>query len=567
MRAKVHLEKGPLGRTLICITEIPYGVNKADMLSKILKLSEEKKALFSGIHDIRDESDRTGLRAVIEIKKDFDAQKILQRLYKYSDLQMTFGANMVAIADGKPVQLGLIALLDAYINHQKNVITRRSQYDLEQAKARAHIVEGLIRAVDVLDEVIKTIRASKNGKDARENLCRQFGFTEIQAQAILDLRLQRLTGLEILALREEHDQLLRTIAELTAILKSEKKLLKVIQKELNEIGKQYGNDRRTQIMKEEPAEADAAEEDEDAPLPEDTVVVFNRGGQLRRMSQRLFDKLEFATPEELPRFVLRTQTDRTLLFFTNRGQCHTLAVSAVNESMRVKERGTALSGLLAGIEKDEKCVALMDVSYKEMDKLPDFIFFTRSGQVKRSKASEYAVRRQKFAALALKDGDEVIAFAQLKEKADLLMITHSGMGIRFTADSVPAQGRASGGVRGIQCSPDDPLRFGFVLGNSDELVLFSEVGYAKRIPGAMLTPQNRAGKGLKLFAFNKNGSNGAFIGAACLLSGVTQLTVVQSGGMMTPLSSELIAPQNVTDKGKPAVIALMDDIVTDVVTR
>ena len=566
LRARVHIEKGPLGRSLICITEVPYGVNKADMLSKILKLSDEKKAIFGCIHDIRDESDRTGLRAVVEIKKDYDPNKVLQKLYKYSDLQVTYGVNMVAIYQGKPVQMGLIAMLDAFIEHQKNVITRRSQYDLDQAKARDHIVEGLIHAVDVLDEVIKTIRASKNGKEARERPCAQFGFTEVQAQAILDLRLQRLTGLEILALREEAEQLHKRIAELEAILGSERKLLGVIKKELGEIGEQYGDERRTTILREEEIPPVEEEDDLETPVPEDAVVLYTRGGQLRRMAPRIFDKLDLTTQEsDMPRYLLRTQTDHTLLFFTDRGQCYPLAVSAINESLRPKERGVALTGILQGIEADEKCVRILDIAPKAFESTPDLLFFTQNGLVKRSAATEYAVRRQRFAALALKDGDRVVDVALAQPHADVAIIARSGMSIRFTLDTVPAQGRASGGVKGIALAIGDQVIRGCTLQNSEQMLVFSESGYAKRIPGAMLDPQGRGGKGVKCFGFNKNGSNGSYIAACVKLSGVRDFTVLQAGGMLSPMNSESIACQSLADKGKTAVIALMDDVVTDII--
>ena len=566
LRARVHIEKGPLGRSLICITEVPYGVNKADMLSKILKLSDEKKAIFGCIHDIRDESDRTGLRAVVEIKKDYDPNRVLQKLYKYSDLQVTYGVNMVAIYQGKPVQMGLIAMLDAFIEHQKNVIIRRAQYDLDQAKARDHIVEGLIHAVDVLDEVIKTIRASKNGKEARERMCAQFGFTEVQAQAILDLRLQRLTGLEILALREEAEQLHKRIAELEAILGSERKLLGVIKKELGEIGEQYGDERRTTILREEELPPVEEEDDLETPVPEDAVVLYTRGGQLRRMAPRIFDKLDLTTQEsDMPRYLLRTQTDHTLLFFTDRGQCYPLAVSAINESLRPKERGVALTGILQGIEADEKCVRILDIAPKAFESTPDLLFVTQNGLVKRSAATEYAVRRQRFAALALKDGDRVVDVALAQPHADVAIITRSGMSIRFALDTVPAQGRASGGVKGIALAIGDQVIRGCTLQNSEQMLVFSESGYAKRIPGAMLDPQGRGGKGVKCFGFNKNGSNGSYIAACVKFSGVRDFTVLQAGGMLSPMNSESIACQSLADKGKTAVIALMDDVVTDII--
>ena len=247
LRAKTHIEDGPAGRKLIVITEIPYQVNKSAMLEKILRLSEEKKAALGCIYDIRDESDRTGMRAVIELRKDADVDKVLAYLFKYSDMQVTFGVNMVAIADGKPRLLSLRRMIRYYIRHRKNVITARTQYELDKAKARAHILEGLMIAVDNLDEVIQLIRKSENPKAAKAGLMERFGLTEIQAQAILDMRLQRLTGLEILALRKEYAELLKTIAELEAILNNEKKLMNVIKKELQAVADQFGDERRTTI--------------------------------------------------------------------------------------------------------------------------------------------------------------------------------------------------------------------------------------------------------------------------------------------------------------------------------
>ena len=427
-------------------------------------------------------------------------------------------------------------------------------------------MEGLIRAGDILDDIIKTIRASKNGKEAKERLCAQFGFTELQAQAILDLRLQRLTGLEILQLQQEFAQLQKTIAELQGILGSEKKLLKVIKKELAEIGQQFGSDRRTTILKEDPAASVQEEEEADLPVPEDCVVLYTRGGQLRRMLPRIFEKLDLSTQEsDMPRFLLRTQTDHTLLFFTDRGQCYMLPVSAINDSLRPKERGVALTGILNGYESDETCIHILDVAPGGFDTLPDLLFFTRNGLIKRSPAKEYAVRRARFAALSLKEDDAVIAVALCAERADAYIVTRGGMSIRFTLDSVPAQGRASGGVKGIALAAGDAVIAGGVLQNSDQVLLFTECGYAKRVPGAMLDPQGRGGKGARIMPFNKNGSTGTYVAACRKLSSVRDFTVLQKNGMLTPMNSESIAPQSLADKGKTAVIALMDDVVTDII--
>ena len=267
----------------------------------------------------------------------------------------------------------------------------------------------------------------------------------------------------------------------------------------------------------------------------------------------------------MPRFLLRTQTDHTLLFFTDRGQCYMLPVTAIADSLRPKERGVALTGILNGYEDGEICVRILDVAPGGFDTMPDLLFFTRGGLIKRSPAREYAVRRARFAALSLKEGDTVIAVELCADRADAFFVSRGGMSIRFALDSVPAQGRASGGVKGIALAADDAVLLGGTLLNSDQLLLFTECGYAKRVPGAMLDPQGRGGKGARIMPFNKNGSTGSYVAACRKLSGVRDFTVLQKNGALTPMNSESGAPQGMADKGKTAVIALMDDVVTDVI--
>lgn len=564
VRAKVTMEPGPAGRTLLVIHEIPYGVAKAAMLEKILKLSEEKKAQLGQIHDIRDESDRTGMRAVIELKKEANPQKVLAALYKYSDLQVTFGVNMVAVAAGKPVQMGLKTVIGHFIRHQKEVVTRRTQYELEQAKARAHILEGLIIAVDNLDEVIALIRASKNGKEAKQRLMDRFGFTDIQAQAILDLRLQRLTGLEIEALRKEYADILKLIDTLEGILKSEKKLLNLIKKELREIADQFGDDRRTQIVKEE--EEEALPEVDDAPLPEEAVVFLTRGGQLRRMAPRYFEKLEMPEKEsDMARYLFHTQTDHTLYFFTNLGNCYPLSVGALTETTKPRERGGGLSSVLAGLENGEECVSLLLMVPGSLNGMGDLLFFTKQGQVKRTNAGDYDVRRSKFAAINLKGGDSLVSVLPAEEGADVLMITRKGMCIRFPLDAVPEMGRVSAGVKGMKVDEDDAVILACPITVSDQILLFTERGYAKRLMSAMFDVQGRAGKGVKCVYFNKSGSTGTYVAAAARITASRPFTVLQHGGLMTPMLSDELPCQDLADKGKPTVMAVLDDVVEDLI--
>lgn len=564
LRAKVTIEPGPAGRTLLVIHEIPYGVAKAQMLEKILKLSEEKKAALGCIHDIRDESDRTGMRAVIELKKEANPQKVLAYLYKYSDLQITFGVNMVAVAAGKPVLMGLKTVIGHFIRHQKEVVTRRTRYELEQAKARAHILEGLIIAVDNLDEVIALIRASKNGKEAKQRLIERFGFTEIQAQAILDLRLQRLTGLEIEALRKEYAEVLKLIDTLEGILKSEKKLMQVIKKELREISQQFGDERRTVLIQEHPDEALPLTEE--APAPEEAVVFLTRSGQLRRMAPRFYEKLEIPEKDgDMPRWLFHTQTDHTLFFFTDQGNCYPLSVGAVAETNKPKERGGTLSGVLAGLETGEQCVSLLLVTPGSLNAMPDLLFFTRRGLVKRTAAAEYDVKRAKFAAINLKNGDSLLAVVPAEEGCDVLMLSQAGQCIRFQLDSVPEMGRASAGVKGMKLEEGDQILLATPIANSDQILLFTERGYAKRMMGAMFDAQGRAGKGVKCVSFNKSGSTGTYVAAAARITAARAFTVLQAGGLMTPMTSDDLPCQALPDKGKPTIMAVLDDVVLDLI--
>lgn len=564
LRAKVDIEAGNAGRTLLVITEIPYGIAKAAMLEKILKLSDEKKAALGCIYDIRDESDRTGMRAVIELKKEANPQKVLAYLYKYSDLQVTFGVNMVAVAEGKPVQMGLKTVIGHFIRHQKDVITRRTQYELDQAKARAHILEGLIIAVDHLDEIIALIRASKNGKEAKQRLMDRFGFTDVQAQAILDLRLQRLTGLEILALRKEYADVLHLIDVLEGILHSEKKLMNVIKKELREISDQFSDARRTMLVREE--EESRIDVTQEEALPEEAVVFLTRAGHLKRMAPRYWERMEAPETEgETPRYLFHTQTDHTLLFFTDLGNCYPVSVGALAENNKPRERGVTLSGVLAGLEKGEKCVSLLLVGPAELTQMGDFLFFTAQGLVKRTAAAEYDVKRAKFAAMKLKEEDRVMAVLPQEKDADLLMLSRNGQCIRFPADQVPQNGRASSGVKGMKLDEGDRVVLATALSNAHQIVLFTERGYAKRVMGAMFDVQQRAGKGVKCVSFNRSGTTGTYIAVACRISQSTAFTVLQNGGMMTQMVSDELPCQSLADKGKPTVMAVLDDVVMDLI--
>ena len=566
LRARLHVEDALAGRKMIVITEVPYQVNKSVLLEKILKLSEEKKAALGGIYDIRDESDRSGMRAVIELKKDVDPSRVLAYLYKYSDLQITFGVNMVAIADGKPVLMNLKQMIGYYIEYQKKVVTRRTRFELDQAKARAHILEGLIIALDHLDEVIALIRASKSPKEAKAGLVSRFALSEIQAQAILDMRLQRLTNLEVLALRKEYAEVLKTIARLEGILKSEKKLLGVIRNEMQEISDQYADARRTTLEAEsEPAEPLKEEE----PPAEEAVIVFTWGEYLKRVSPALLKRSPLPSPdqnfEESPRFLLETNTAETLYLFTDHANCYPIPVARLTE-FKPRDRGQLLSGVLAEIEDGEKALFLMAASSLGIESMPDLILVTREGMVKRTRAAEFAVRSRKYSALSLKEGDELKAIIPAENEDDLLLITRGGMSLRCSLDGIPLQGRIAMGVKGISLEPEDEVLGACQLKERAEIILISERGWAKRMRQNELEPQNRAGKGVRCFPFNKNGSNGHFLsGFACAEEGSPCfLLVSQVHSPSTRLKWSEILLQNRNGKGMPYIMAILDDVVTNV---
>ncbi len=565
VRARVEIEDGSAGRKMSVINEIPYTVNKASMLEKILKLSEEKKAQLGCIYDIRDESDRNGMRAVIELKKDTDVQKVLNYLYKYSDLQVTFGVNMVAIAEGKPVQMGLKTMIGHFIRHQKDVVTRRTQYELKQARARAHILQGLMIAVDNLDEVIALIRASKNPKEAKEKLMARFDLTDVQAQAILDMRLQRLTNLEIVALRKEYEDILKLIDKLEGILGSEKKLLNVIKKELQEIADEYADERRTTI---EAAEEVSAEAFKEVIAPEEVIVAYTRAGFLKRIRPDVYRKNPLPTREEnepdSAEFLFMSRTDETLLIFTDHGNCYPLSVNGLNEC-KPKDRGQLLTGVLAGLEDGEKALWIACLRMADIGHMPDFLFVTKQGMVKRSAASDYDVRSKKFVAVNIKQDDALLAVIPAASRDDLLMFSRSGMCIRFALDTVPTQGRVSAGVKCMQVDDGDEVVWVDQIGETEQMVLFSERGYAKRLLAVDFEKQNRNGKGVKSFYFNKNGSNGKYLaGIVKVEKAACDLIVTQAQSPATRMAKDSILLQSKTDRGNPCVMAILDDVVTGV---
>ncbi|MFZ5974643.1 MAG: DNA gyrase/topoisomerase IV subunit A [Bacillota bacterium] len=502
LRARTKIEHDKNGKSRIVVYELPYQVNKAAMLEKVLKVSEEKKALFAGIADIRDESDREGMRAVIELKKDADPEKMLQCLYKYTDLQVTFGVNMVAIADGKPCTLSLLELIDHYIAHQRRVVLNRTRYDLEAAKRRAHILVGLLAALDDIDRAIAIIRGSQKVEEARQGLMDAFRLDREQAQAILDMRLQRLTGLERLNLQNEYKKLEAAIKRLEGIIKSEKKLVAVIREELLEIKEKYADARRTRLI-----EADTVRSlPEEPETIEDVWVTLSRQGVVRRYAAD--PKNGQRNGDAILQTVACTTKDQ-LHIFTSMGNVFLLPCAQVPEA-KGKEKGVSIFSLLQGLQNGEKPVCMLHLPDGE----GELLFFTRGGMVKRTGVSEYIIKKARAQALVLKDGDELLSVQRRSEDDTILLLSAQGMSIRFKTEQVSLTGRVSAGVRGIALENGDHVMLAAQTCEEGEVLVLTDSGYAKRSLIFDYEPQNRNGKGQKTIDFKKNGVNGRMIVAA-----------------------------------------------------
>ena len=554
VRAKVHIENGTSGRKLIVMDEMPYQVNKAALLEKILRLSEEKKSLLSGIYDIRDESDRTGMRAVVEVRKDADPEKLLKVLYKYSDMQVTFGVNMVAIAGGKPVQMGVKRMLEYYIGHQKNVVTRRTKYELKQAEARAHILEGLIIAVDNLDEVIRLIRSSRTPKEAKGKLIERFQLTDAQAQAILDMRLQRLTNLEVTALKEEYAALVKRIAELKAILGSERKLMNVIKRELKEIRDRFANPRRTEIL----PSFEAIVIDEETAAPDEAKVLLTRNGFIKRMQPKAYEKAasgeEFSDP---PVEAIDCMTNQKLLFFTDLGFCYPVTVEQIPEA-RAKERGLPPGGLLAGMEKEERLVGVLSAG----DWSGEVLLASERGLIKRTAMSELNVRKGRYSVMNLKGEDRMLCARAATGGRSVLLVTEGAMAIHFALDDVSVIGRTAAGVKSMTLSPGDRIAHLFLHDSEGEVVLASDLGYLKRCLLVDFDRQARGGKGVKCMNLLKNGTNGSCIAGALMVKEPYDFQIVQKSGTLTQFNTEDVGIETRSGKGQPYVMVVMGDVVT-----
>ena len=496
VRARTEIEPMSNSRSRIVVTEIPYMVNKAKLVEKIAELCHQKQ--LEGISDIRDESDRNGMRIVIELKKDVYPQVILNYLYKHTQMQETFGANMLALVDGKPRILNLREMIYYYLEHQKDVVTRRTRFDLDKAQARAHILEGLLKALDHIDEIVQIIRSSENPNAAKTALIERFQFSDKQAQAILDMRLARLTGLEREKLMEEYQQLEKTIAELTAILADERLLMNVIKTEITAIRDKFADERRTELTTLE-GEIDVA----DLIQEEDMVVTLTHAGYVKRIAKSTYRAqhrggkgiMAMTTKEEdyAERMVV-VSTHDDLMFFTNLGRVYQIKCYQIPEAGRAA-RGTAMVNILQ-ISGGEKVTNMIPVPADTTGL--SLVMATRGGMIKKTPMSEFQnLRKNGLIAIVLKEGDELVNVALTRGNDEILMGTRNGMCIRFSEEHIRTCGRVSMGVKAIRLEEGDYVIDMARIEENSQVLVITAKGYGKRTPCSEYREQARNGKGIR----------------------------------------------------------------------
>ncbi len=544
MRAVFHTEDDKNGKTNIVITELPYQVNKAEFLKSIGDLKMKMKDELADICDITDESDKAGMRAVITVKKDGDVNNIIALLLKHTDMQLNFNYNVVAIADGSPKQLGLLAYLNYYIKFQNEIIVRRTQFDLDRAKARAHIVEGLCVAIANIDEVVQIIKTSSSVGDAKTKLMERFNLTDIQTQAILDMRLSRLTSLEVEKLQQELQDLLKTIEELTAILGSKARQMSVIKKELKEIKTKYATPRKTQIVT-------TFEDYVITPIErlldtECAVAVTNDGLRLKTLDikqiQNASPNYDYDNINALHKTIVHTSMNSNVYAFTNYGNFFSIPVRDIPNS-KFNTKGTAMSEI-AHAETNEKVVGLF--AEQDFEENTELIFTTQDGFIKRSPASEYAGLKTGSVALKLKDFDRVVSVQINDNLPSILMVSSEGMAVNVEYKTVPVTKRASGGVIGMNLNDGDKVIFASQVNTLDRVLVVTPDGVGKKFSLNELPISARNRKGLKIVT----GKEKIF---AIISPIVTGEVVLQDKDKIYAVDVNDITIQTRTSAGKPLV--------------
>ncbi|HAO6534351.1 TPA: DNA gyrase subunit A [Listeria monocytogenes] len=538
VRSRVDIEEKKNGKETIVITEIPYQVNKARLVERIAELAREKK--IDGITSLNDESDRSGMRIVIEVRRDISASVIVNNLFKMTALQTTFGINMLALVDNHPKVLNLKEILYHYLEHQKVVIRRRTEFELRKAEARAHILEGLRIALDNIDAIIKLIRGSKTSDVAKEGLMTQFNLSDKQAQAILDMRLQRLTGLEREKIEEEYQNLVALINDLKAILADDERILEIIREELEEIKVKYADKRRTEIL----AGDLVSLEDEDLIPEEEVAITLTKRGYIKRLplstyrSQRRGGRgiQGMSTHEDdFVEHLVATSTHDTLLFFTNTGKVYR------SKGYEVPEYGRTAKGIpiinLLGIESQEQVNAVINLSEFTDD---SYLFFTtKHGVVKRTTLSQFAkIRQSGLRAVELRENDELISVQMTDGSKNMIIATKHGQSIYFPEENIRVMGRTAAGVRGIRLREDDEVIGMEVLEDDEKVLVVTEKGYGKQTPASQYPLRNRGGMGVKTVTITEKNGN---LVAMKTVTGEEDLMLMTVSGVLIRFEIETVS--------------------------
>jgi len=550
VRAKLHIENDN-DKKIIVIDEIPYGVNKSQLLESIIKVREDKKGVLAGITDVVDESDRVGMRAVIKIKRDVNPKEIINALFKYTNLAVNFSFNMVAIADGKPQLMGLLDIIAYYVAYQREVVLRRTKYELEAAKKREHILEGLVIAVRNIDEVIKIIKSSANTTAAKEALRKRFELSEIQAQAVLDMRLARLTHLEIFKLEKELADVRSEIARLEAIIASKKLQMELVKTELLGIRKQYRENRKSAIV--QSVEQYTIPSDDEKPTFE-YVIASNANHQLKKMLLKNFtmstkDFTDASTLNEVCNCLVRAKSTDRVFCFTNLGNCYKIDVEAIPDG-KWREKGADLKKVVADAVDGEYPLYMRLVE----EKLPkgNLLFYSKYGLVKKSPWTEYGVVKSAFAATKLRDGDTLLAIEDEIPGSSLMLVTKGGMCLNSDMSDIPSQNRIATGVKCISLADGDECVLIRQVNGDGEIALCTDRAYAKRVLVSQIDVMGRYRKGIKIIDFAKGKTdNGNSIAYAAIVTMPFKVVFNVDDEYITAYSTESFAIENRTHVGKP----------------
>ena len=548
VQAKAHTEQMKGNRTQIVVTEIPYQVNKSYLLQKIAELVKERK--LDGISDLRDESDRNGMRIVIELKREAVPKVVLNNLYKHTQLQQSFGVNLVALVDGVPKTLSYKQVLKHYVAHQFEVVTRRTRYELNRAQARAHILEGLLIALSNLDEVVATIRKSRSVETARNNLMKKFKLSERQAQAILDLRLQRLTALERQKVEQEHRDLREKIEYLESVLADDSKVYGIIKEELLEVRAAYADERRTAITVDESVDFEI----EDLIAEEEMVISISNGGYLKSVPVNTFRKqgrggvgvagMELKEGDFIEHLFITT-THHYMLFFTNRGKVYRLKVHQLPRMSRTA-KGRHIANLLPLAQGERIATVIATKDFKEAEHL---LFATKKGIVKKTAFLEYntPLKSDGIIAINLVEEDELIAVRQVSDGEDIVLVTQNGMGIRFSHKDARPMGRATAGVKGITLKGGDNVLSMDVVHDTADLFLITEKGFGKRTELSQFRAQSRGGQGV--IAMKTDGERGRLAGVRVVRPDLHELVIVSNFGTTIRIDAGSVSRQGRSAQG------------------